>query len=257
MLLHSIIAPDHPVLIPEIGGDTLQEVEESVNALLKLALLVHRDSPDLIILISPMAPILHKRYSLSFGEELVRTFAPQTSPEDVVQVVCKGMPSEMKQEFEEAMIANNIALDGYVQENNITAIDDAALPLLYYLQRIELNTPAAIIGTSDTGILGHHHLGDALGKFARDSKLKVSLVTLGHMEGYTEKGTQELHDCLNSGGNIAGYLQRNEEELLRSKSTLLFPLAVLGGVMGEGSYQYHSLGEESFGAEFFFSGYFE
>ena len=55
-LVLGALAPHPPLLIPEVGGDMLKEVESTRWAMGRLALAVKEADPDVVVVISPHGP---------------------------------------------------------------------------------------------------------------------------------------------------------------------------------------------------------
>lgn len=53
------LSPHPPVILPEIGGGYLEEVQDTVNGLTELAALVRSTEPEVLIIVSPHGPVLH------------------------------------------------------------------------------------------------------------------------------------------------------------------------------------------------------
>ncbi len=255
MLLYSAIVPDHPVLIPEIAGEALVQVEETVNALLKLALKIHADSPDTLIILSPKAPILHKRHSISLCKDYVRNFASHLDPTKTITLQFQGTPSDDIEKMIEMALTHKVILEGYTQEHNCVAIDDAALSLMYYLHRIESTVKVVVIGVSDMGLDGQMILGSALREFCDAKKEKIAVACLGHVEGLAVEHITAITKALHEPSKLGSLLMDMEDDVLASQSTLAFPLMTLAGMYIGKKATWHLLGEEVFGAEKFITGY--
>ena len=72
------LAPHPPLLIPEVGGDLMLEVENTRLAMERLALAVKEIDPDVVVVISPHGPLLPKAIGIwAMGK--LRGFRPVSS----------------------------------------------------------------------------------------------------------------------------------------------------------------------------------
>ena len=70
MLCFSAITPHPPIILPEIGKKDVVVTEKTINAMLKLSLAFAESKPDIVIVVSPHAILLHDRIAISYAKYL-------------------------------------------------------------------------------------------------------------------------------------------------------------------------------------------
>lgn len=68
-LVFGVISPHPPVLIPEIGGESLEQVKQTAQALKDLEGDLYASKPDTIIIISPHGPISSDNFLLNIAPQ--------------------------------------------------------------------------------------------------------------------------------------------------------------------------------------------
>ncbi|MCK8826205.1 AmmeMemoRadiSam system protein A [Natroniella acetigena] len=69
------LAPHPPILVPEIGLNSLEEIEETKESMQQFAQQVKESDPDLIITISPHGPVFRDAISILSDQDLIGDFA--------------------------------------------------------------------------------------------------------------------------------------------------------------------------------------
>lgn len=177
MLTTLAIVPDHPVCIPDIGGDHIREVEQSVNGLMKLALKLHAEKTDLLVCVSSGLPLLHHRVLLGKGREYVRFFASNTVEGREIHLQFPGS-LELYTPLELMISDKKVPVEGYVQESDAVAIDNALLSFLFYCSSIGFLPQVAVVGPSDLSPAKHHAVGRAIGELLKVQDTVTSAVVL-------------------------------------------------------------------------------
>lgn len=163
MLTSVLTVPDHPACIPAIGGPFIADVPQAVNGLMKLAIKLHAEKTDLLVCITAGLPIMHHRLMMAKGKEHVRFFADNVHEEREVHMVFPGA-TELYTPMELMFHDQKVPVEGYVQEHEITAIDDTLLAFLFYCHAIEWYPQLLIIGVSDLSPTKHQAAGYAIGR---------------------------------------------------------------------------------------------
>ena len=63
MLVFASICPHPPIIIPTIGGQELENVKETIQAMEKLAYQIEEAEPETVIVISPHSPVSFQKMS--------------------------------------------------------------------------------------------------------------------------------------------------------------------------------------------------
>ncbi len=148
--MQGCICPHPPLLIPEIGGATLAEVESTVEGMRRLAADVGQ--PETLVLISPHSPAVGHAHLVKAGARLSGDFGAFGCPQ-----VALSFENDLP--FVELLLAL-AGGDGAVQVEPTTdgVLDHGALVPLHFLP------PAKLVSLSIVGSHGEHR---ALGRLVR------------------------------------------------------------------------------------------
>ena len=80
-LVFSGIAPHPPIMVPEVGRESISDVEDSIEAMAKLARRVIESCAETIVLISPHAPLEADSFVAYDGPEVFADFSRFNAPE--------------------------------------------------------------------------------------------------------------------------------------------------------------------------------
>ncbi|NLA59069.1 MAG: AmmeMemoRadiSam system protein A [Firmicutes bacterium] len=222
------LAPHPPLLIPEVGGDMLLEVEDTRRAMEELALVVKDVDPDVVAVISPHGPVLPNAIGIWAAGTLRGDFARFRAPEVALTVEndlelltvlldeaqALGYPL---QPADQAMLYRY----GYPPE-----LDYATLIPLYYLEQIEVKKPVLSMGIGFLPRRELYKLGIVLRRAVEKTGRRAVVIASGDLShrltedapaGYSPWGPifdRTLWELLGR-GDIEGILSM-EEELLEA-----------------------------------------
>lgn len=153
--------PHPPIIVPDVGGEEIKKVEKTVSAMKKLAEMVVEFSPDVMILVSPHAPV-------------ARGYVPVFVPEhgkylgNLYQFGSSfaiGMPVWL--DFIEKLLKNR---PQWMKFYGYTYLDHASLVPLYYLWDAYVmknkQMPVMVLMGYDIEATGEHYYG--VGRFIRE-----------------------------------------------------------------------------------------
>src|SRR5690242_9618490 len=83
-LVFSGIAPHPPIMVPEVGRESIAEVRQSIDAMAELTQQLIASGAETVILISPHAPLEIDSFVAYEGPELYGDFANFRAPETMV-----------------------------------------------------------------------------------------------------------------------------------------------------------------------------
>lgn len=225
MLTTVAIVPDHPVCIPDIGGEYIKEVEQSVNGLMKLAIKLHAEKVGLLVCLSSGLPILHHRLAFAKGDEFVRFFESNTVEGREVHMTFPGA-TDLYTSAELMLKDQKVPLEGFVQEHKTVAIDNSLLSFLFYCHSIAYYPELLVLGGSDLSTAKHYAAGKAIGNMLRVQQdissaviLSGSTLDLDEIDG---TAPTKVHDGMQwtDTPNFAGSLQIPAEIACGILSTL-------------------------------------
>lgn len=125
-----------PIVIPQIAGRHAAAVSMSTRAMSAAAAAICASNPELLVVVSPHTPRLHRNFLLAANERLTGSFAD--FGENLV-LEFPGAPRITNYLTEEA--PHNPG----VEAGAIRAVDHGALVPLYFLQQAGLRAPVLII----------------------------------------------------------------------------------------------------------------
>lgn len=188
MLSTVAIVPDHPVCIPDIGGEHITAVEQSVNGMLKLAIKLHAEKTDLLVCVTSGLPVLHHRLLLGKGKEFVRFFASNIEEGKEIHMTFPGA-TELYTSAELMISDQKVPVEGYVQEGDAVAIDNGLLSFLFYCHSIEFYPQLLVVGVSDLSPAKHAAAGQAI---ARMLSVQEDLTSAVILCGSTQQESSSL-----------------------------------------------------------------
>ena len=80
-LVFSGIAPHPPIMVPEVGGDAIQDVRDSIDAMAEFTQRVAASGAETIVIISPHAPLEESSFVAYHGPKLHADFSRFRAPE--------------------------------------------------------------------------------------------------------------------------------------------------------------------------------
>src|SRR5678815_5098378 len=80
-LVFSGIAPHPPIMVPEVGRESISDVEDSIDAMAELARRVIESNAETIVLISPHAPLEADSFVAYDGPEVFADFSRFNAPD--------------------------------------------------------------------------------------------------------------------------------------------------------------------------------
>ncbi|MBD3359889.1 MAG: AmmeMemoRadiSam system protein B [Candidatus Buchananbacteria bacterium] len=180
MLVFSAICPHPPIIIPTIGKENLEQVENTVLAMKELEKELYASQPDVILIISPHGDIIPEAFSINLNSEYVADFEDfgdwQTrleffnSPELIAQI--------------RSITENKLPL---ILISNQKLDHGTAVPL-YYLTKHLKNIPIVPINYSFFDYEKHWQFGELLNKVITKTDLRIAVIASGDLSHCLIKG---------------------------------------------------------------------
>ncbi len=184
MLCFAAITPHPPIIIPEIGQEDVVVTEKTINAMLQLSLAFAVSKPDIVVVISPHAILLHDRIGVYYGTTLKGNFGPFGH-------------IEVEQEYEndkafvdilvQKSFLHQIQIDAYSHKGNTLNLDHGALVPLYYLSKAYSNFNLVLSSFSDFEIMKHFEYGQALKETIDQTEKRVAVIASGDLSHRLKK----------------------------------------------------------------------
>jgi AmmeMemoRadiSam system protein A/AmmeMemoRadiSam system protein B len=127
-LVFAGIAPHPPIMVPEVGGDAILEVQSSIDAMTEFSRRVIASGAETVVLISPHAPLLEDSFVVYDGPAASGSFARFRSPQ-----------TKIKLQVDDELL-NSIVSTGSDENYQITRLANveldhgSAVPLYFLLQ---------------------------------------------------------------------------------------------------------------------------
>lgn len=200
MLVFAGLSPHPPLIVPEVGGEDLNQVKSTVRAMQEWALAVHEAQPDSLVFISPHGCFLRDQIPYLGEQGIAGDFAVFGAPEVSFQVTCNLSLAEE--------IAAEAARDGvdvvpvgrdYWYHNVPGTLDHGITVPLYYLQKAGVDLPLTAFGISLLPLPKLYAFGQALGRVVDRVSDRIALIASGDLShrllpgapaGYNPKGRE-------------------------------------------------------------------
>lgn len=173
-LVFSGIAPHPPIMVPEVGGDAISEVRQSIAAMEELTKRVIANKAQTIILISPHAPLEPYAFVAYHDRELQGDFANFRAPK--VQLSAP-LDQELLDAIAERASQENYTVVGISQKK----LDHGSAVPLYFLQHYGWHGRVVALGYSFLSNEDHVRFGSCIGRAIRDVGRPVALIASGDL----------------------------------------------------------------------------
>ncbi len=252
-LVGALVVPHPPIIVPEVGGGSVAEVQATVDAMRQLGAYTAQMAPEVIVLLSPHARLDPDRMAVCLAGRYHGTLSAFGAPE--VRVDLEGDEALARSLLESAS-AEGVPVVGYGEGSRPVTLDHGALVPLYFLLGALERQPRLVEINFSFGDVGSHL---AFGRAIRrvldvygDSVLYVASGDLSHRltasapAGYSPHGAefdQRIVDVFADGDLEA--LQDIPRGVVDAAGECGYrSLLVLGGLLESSSYRTHLLSYE-------------
>jgi MEMO1 family protein len=169
------IAPHPPLLVPEVGGDRIERVKQSQEAMRDFARRLLETDPDTVVVISPHSPLDPRAFTARADVELHGDFGDFYAPQ-----VRLAFPNDLE------LLA---AVERHAGEAGVTfarlarecPLDHGALVPLYYLREAGWRGPVAVFGFTMQDNQRHLAFGRSIAQAAASINRRIALVASGDL----------------------------------------------------------------------------
>lgn len=240
-LLGCFVTPHPPIIVPEVGGPELVNVEITVKAMQAAGKEMKRLDPETVVLLSPHSPLAHSQMGVSLASAYKGSLAFFRAPK--VTVEAAGDVGLAKAIMGEAA-ARGIPTLATASEAEIVDLDHGAMvPLYYLLKGLGHQVMMVLLSFSYLGLEEHIRFGEAIGRVLMAAPSRVAYVASADLShrlipgapaGYDPRATEFDHA-------VADTFERGDWDSLLSIDAELVQiagecgyrsLAVLSGVVG-------------------------
>ena len=180
-LVFAGIAPHPPIMVPEVGGESCVEVQNSINAMAELTQRVIASGAETVILISPHAPLEAVAFVAYEGPKLYGDFSTFRAPETTVEAPLDG---ELLSEITRAADQHNLITLRVLD----TDLDHGTAVPLYFLQRNGWNGKVVALGYSFLSDEHHLRFGNCIRQAIATLRRPVAFIASGDLSHRLKPG---------------------------------------------------------------------
>lgn len=173
-IVFSGIAPHPPIMVPEVGGETVIEVRKSIAAMAEFTRRIIRSGAETVVLISPHAPLDARAFVAYHTPKLSGDFAHFRAPDARVEF-------PLDEEVLKAITRTAAADDYEVINLDDRALDHGASVPLYFLDRHGWTGRVVVLGYSFLSNEDHLKFGACIRKAADTVGRPLALVASGDL----------------------------------------------------------------------------
>jgi AmmeMemoRadiSam system protein A len=200
MLVCAGLSPHAAIIIPEVGGDELQKVKNTVAGMREWAAFIAEQEPDVVVFITPHGVVTNRQMVYLRSPELYGDFSNFGAPEisfqakndlDLVQHIAAAAEQEDVEVFGVDIDQWYAYLPG--------SLDHGITVPLYYLREVGVDAALAAFGVCYLPLQKLYELGQAMGRVLENSPQRICLIASGDLShrllpgapaGYSPRGKE-------------------------------------------------------------------
>ena len=180
-LVFAGIAPHPPIMVPEVGGESCVEVQNSISAMAELTARIVESGAETVVLISPHAPLQPVAFVAYDGPKLHGDFSMFRAAEAVVEA---QLDEELLTEITRAAEQQNL-VTLRIREKKL---DHGTAVPLYFLQRNGWNGKVVALGYSFLSNEDHLRFGDCIRQAIAKIRKPVAFIASGDLSHRLKPG---------------------------------------------------------------------
>lgn len=173
-LVFSGVAPHPPIMVPEVGRESVREVRRSIQAMEELTRRVIESGAESVVLISPHAPLQPEVFVAYAGASVYGDFKLFRAPQTVVE-------AQVDQDFLEQIITVAARESLGVMTLDDFDLDHGTAVPLYFLQRNGWSGSVVALGYSFLSNSDHLLFGRCIARAAQEMSYPVALIASGDL----------------------------------------------------------------------------
>jgi len=242
------LSPHPPLLIPEVGGVSLERVHHTRAGLEQMCRAVAASRPERLVLVTPHGPVHPLAVPLLLTDRLEGNLGRFGHPEVSIQV---DVDRELSLAVLHAARARGVAMlpldPGEAASRGVPLeLDHALMVPLYYLRQAGVQVPVVVLSISWLPEADHLRLGEALGEVLRASPHRVGVLASGDLShrlldsgpyGFDEMGSvfdRQILECLKN-ADAPGILALPEDLVERAGQCGIRPILTMLGSLDPGA----------------------
>jgi aromatic ring-opening dioxygenase LigB subunit len=161
-LIGCFATPHPPIMVPEVGGPQLAEVDATVHAMRALQARTAALDPDTIVLLSPHAPLAVRQMGVSMASSYRGSLAYFRAPG--VTLTAAG-DQDVAEAIMERTTSKNIPTTITASHGDTVELDHGSMvPLVYLMGGLAQPCRLVLLSFSQLGCQDHVHFGEAVGE---------------------------------------------------------------------------------------------
>ncbi len=176
------VSPHPPIIIPEVGGRHLQEVRETVRGVEEMMQRLVAARPDVVVIISPHAPLDPQSFSAYSGPRLRGDLWDFGAPQVEFDV-----PNHVVLLSRLSALAHERGLSMWLVPAG-RRLDHGTMVPLYYLLKAGWRSSVLVVGISLRPAEEHLHFGECLAEAAAQLQLRLAICASGDMSHRLKPG---------------------------------------------------------------------
>ena len=173
-LVFSGIAPHPPIMVPEVGRESIASVVDSIEAMAELTRRVIDSGAETVILISPHAPLEVDSFVAYEGPEVTADFSNFNAPE---MFFTAPVDEELLSAIGKAAASQNYKVMALRQQD----LDHGTAVPLYFLQRHGFHGQVVTLGYSFLSNDDHLRFGSCIRKAVEEVGRRVAFIASGDL----------------------------------------------------------------------------
>lgn len=180
-LVFAGIAPHPPIMVPEVGGESCVEVQNSISAMGELTQRVIENGAETVVLISPHAPLEAVAFVAYDGPKLHGDFSAFRAPEATVEA---ALDAELLTEITRAAEQRNLITLRILGAH----LDHGTAVPLYFLQRNGWSGRVVALGYSFLSDEHHLRFGNCIRQAIATLRRPVAFIASGDLSHRLKPG---------------------------------------------------------------------
>lgn len=173
-LVGCFVAPHPPIIVPEVGGNSLAEVDSTVRAMGVLRERAGAVAPETIVLMSPHSPLARSHMGVSLASAYRGSLALFQAPQ--ARIEAAGDQTLAEAILEES-VGHGIPAAITASHDEVVELDHGAMvPLWYLMGALEKPCDLVELGFSYLSLEEHVRFGEAVGRVMMASPTRVVYV---------------------------------------------------------------------------------
>ena len=173
-LVFSGIAPHPPIMVPEVGRESIASVVDSIDAMAELTRRVIDSGAETVILISPHAPLEADSFVSYEGPEVTADFSNFSAP---ATYFTASVDEELLSAIRKAAASENYEITPLREHD----LDHGTAVPLYFLQRNGFHGKVVTLGYSFLSNDDHLRFGSCIRKAVDETGRRVAFIASGDL----------------------------------------------------------------------------